>query len=52
MGREGEIKGEKHQHVVASHARPTRDLADNPSICPRHGIELATLWLTGQCSIH
>ena len=31
-GREKE--GEKHQWVVASHAPPTRDLANNPGMCP------------------
>ena len=41
-GREKE--GEKHQCVVASHAPPTRDLARNPGMCQRLGIELATLW--------
>ena len=40
MGREGEIEGEKHQCVVASHVRPppnppwTGDLACNPGMCP------------------
>ena len=33
-GREGERKGEKHEHVVASHAPPTGDLACSPGICP------------------
>ena len=51
-GREGERGGEKHQCVVASHAPPTRDLAHNPGMCPDLGIELATLWLTGQHLIH
>ena len=47
-----EEEGEKHQCVVASHAPPTGDLAQNPGICPRLGIELATLWFTGRHSIH
>ena len=29
-----EAEGEKHQYVVASHALPTRDLAQNPGMCP------------------
>ena len=33
-GREGEIEGEKHQCVAASHAPPTGDLAHNPGMCP------------------
>ena len=33
-GRVGEREGKKHQHVVASHAPPTGDLACNPGICP------------------
>ena len=33
-GKEGEREGEKHQCVVASHASPTGDLADNPGMCP------------------
>ena len=33
-GREGEREGEKHQCVVASHARPAGDLACNPGMCP------------------
>ena len=51
-GREGERKGEKYQCVVASHKPPTRDLARNPGMCPRLGIELVTLWFAGQHSIH
>ena len=51
-GREREREGEKHQCVVASHAPATGDLACNPGICPRLGIELETLWFTGQHSIH
>ena len=42
-GREGEREGEKHHCVVASHAFPTGDLAHNPGMCPRLGIEPATL---------
>ena len=45
-GREREREGEKHQSVVASQAPPTGDLAHNPGMCPRLGIELATLWFT------
>ena len=33
-GREGGRKGEKHQHVVASRAPPTGELAHNPGMCP------------------
>ena len=36
-GREGE-RGEKHQCVVASHMPPTGDLAPNPGVCPRMGM--------------
>ena len=32
--RKGERGGEKHQHVVASHAPPTGDLACIPGMCP------------------
>ena len=32
-GREGEIEGEKHQCVVASHMAPSRDLVCNPGMC-------------------
>ena len=31
---------------------PPWDLAYNPGMCPRLGIELATLWFTGWHSIH
>ena len=31
--------GEKHQCVVASRVSPTGDLARNPGMCPRLGIE-------------
>ena len=51
-GREGDREGEKHQCVVASHAPLTGDLAGNPGICSRLGIKPATLWFTGQHSIH
>ena len=37
-GRGGEREGEKHQGVVASHPSPTGDLAYNPGMCPRLGI--------------
>ena len=33
-GREEEREGEKHQHVVASCAPTTGDLAHNPVMCP------------------
>ena len=42
-GRERERMGEKRQCVVASHAPPCGDLAGNPGMCPRLGIEPATL---------
>ena len=51
-GREGEREGEKHQCVVASQVPPIGDLACNPGMCPRLGIEPATLWFAGQHSIH
>ena len=50
--REGEREGEKHQRVVASCTPPTGDLACNPGMCPRLGIELVTLCFTGPRSIH
>ena len=33
-GRKGEREGEKHQCVVASHARTTGDLVHSPGMCP------------------
>ena len=33
-GREGEIKGQKHQCLAASHMALTRDPACNPGTCP------------------
>ena len=51
-GKGREKEGEKHQCVVASHMPPTGDLASNPGMCLRLGIELATLWFTGLHSIH
>ena len=42
-GREGEREGENYQCVVASHTAPTGDLACNPGMCPRLGIEPVTL---------
>ena len=51
-GREGEREGEKHQYMVASHTSPTGDLACNPGMCPKLGIEPMTLWFAGQHSIH
>ena len=52
MAREGERVGENHQYVVTSHASLTGDLAYNPGIYPKLGIEPATLWFAGQHSIH
>ena len=49
---EGRREGEKCKCVDASHAPPTGDLACNPAMCPRLGIELATLWIAGQHSVH
>ena len=49
-GREGEREG-KHPCVVASHTPPTGDLAGNPGLCSRLGIERSTLWFTGWHSI-
>ena len=43
QGREGEREEEKQQCVVASCSPPTGDLARNPGMCPRLGIELVTL---------
>ena len=51
-GREGKIEEEKHQCVVTFCALPSRGLARNPGMCPRLGIELATLRFTGPRSIH
>ena len=48
--REGKRDGEKHQCVVASHVPLTGDLACNPGMCRRLGIELATLGFAGWCS--
>ena len=49
-GKEGEREGEKHQCVVAFCMPPTGDVASNPGVCPRLGIELATLLFTCQHS--
>ena len=38
-GKEGEREGKKHQCVVASPIPPTGDLACNPGMFPRLGIE-------------
>ena len=51
-GRKGERDRENHQCVLASLVPPTRDLACNPSMCPRLGVKLVTLWFTGWRSIH
>ena len=48
----GEREGEKHQCVVASHTPPTGDVAHNPHMCARLGIEPAILWFSGWHSIH
>ena len=50
-GREGGREGEKHQCVVF-HTHPTGDLDLQPRHVPWLRIEPATLWFTGQCSIH
>ena len=50
--KEGEREEEKYQCVVASCAPTNGDLAYNPGMCPRLGIELVTLWFTGQHSIN
>ena len=42
-GGEGEREGEKHQCVVASRTLPIWGLGCNPGMCPRLGIEPATL---------
>ena len=49
-GREGE-RGRKHHCVVASCVPPTEDLARNPGMCPRLGIEPMTLWFVSPHSI-
>ena len=51
-GKEREREREKHQCVVASHSPPTWDLARNPDMYPRLGIEPASLWFAGWHSIH
>ena len=51
-GREGEREGEKHQRMVASHARPYWGPGLQPRCVPRLGIEPATLCFTGMCSVH
>ena len=51
-GREGEREGEKHQCVVASCMTPSGDLAHNPGMCLRLGIEMGTLWFTGWHSFY
>ena len=52
-GSEGEREGEKRLCVVAFHIplTLTGDPARNPGMCPRLGVEPATLWFTGQLSI-
>ena len=44
-------EGGKHQHVVASRAPHTGDLASNPGMCPGWGIEPETLWFIGWRSV-
>ena len=51
-GTEGQREGEKQLCVVASHMPATADLACNPGMCPRLGIEPATLWFAGRHSVH
>ena len=41
-GEEWKREGEKHQCVVASRVLPIGDLANNPGMCPRLGIEPVT----------
>ena len=43
---------EKNISVWLPHMPPTVDLAHNPGVCPRLGIEPATLWFAGQHSIY
>ena len=47
----GKREGEKHQCVATSRPAPTGDLAPNPGMCPRLGIELVALWFAGEFSI-
>ena len=42
-GREGEREVEKNQCVVTSHSPYAGDLAHNPGMCARLGIELVAL---------
>ena len=50
-GREGKREGEKRQCLVASHATFWGS-GPQPKHVPWLGIEPATLWFTGWCSIH
>ena len=45
-------EGERERHRAAPCAPLPGDLACNPGMCLRLGIEPATLWFTGQHSIH
>ena len=51
-GKGGDREGEKHQCVVTSHTLPAGDLAHNPGMCPRLGIESVSRWFIGWRSIH
>ena len=51
-GREGKREEEKHQCVVDCQAHPTGDLAHNPGMCRRLGIEPVILWFSGWHSVH
>ena len=48
----GRKRERKYQCMVASCAPPTGDLAHNPGVYSRMGMELATLWFTGWLLIH
>ena len=50
--RKGKEKEIEKQYVIASCVPPTRDLAHNPGVCLRLGIEPVTLWFAGWHSIH
>ena len=47
-----EKEGEKHQGVVASQAPPCWGPGPQPRHVPWLGIELASLWFAGPCSVH
>ena len=53
--REGNKERERNLNVWLALVHPLleiQDLAHHPGLCPRLGIELATLWFTGRRSIH